>query len=585
MNLKKFFSELERRKVYKAAIAYGISAWLIAQISGLISDSFELPSWVMQMIIITLIVGFPISMVFSWIFDIGPKGIEKTKQQSPELSNDNNPITGKLVISFLVVISGLIAVGWWSWKEFVIAEKPIKSLAILPFDNYTGNDELEYFVAGMHSSLIGDLGRLSALRVTSKTSSEAFKDVKMSLPEIASELKVDAIIEASVSCIEGDSVCIQIRLVSVFPEEKQLWIEDYYEDKSQILNLYNKVTKQISEEINIVLTTQEENLLAKSRAVDPEAYDAYVKGRYYWNRLSKEDLQIAMDYFKIAVEKDPDWAPPYAGMAEVWMGRSQMHFVSPSVAVPKIYIYMDKALELDPNSANSHYVKALISVWIEWDWEKGEREFLKVLKINPNHAMCRIYYSHFLMIMKRMDEALYQANLALELDPLQPLLLGLYAGLLNYNGDYRSATIHAEKALTIDSDNRFAKSMLRRAYVGMGDYEKSFELWKEMAWWEVEVIDSIEKVFHEQGYLAAVEETIKINEAVEKNGGQISYREQARRYIKVGKYNKAMDYYEKGYEIHDPNMPYISLEYNQMKDNQRYIELIRKMNLPMGNKH
>jgi tetratricopeptide (TPR) repeat protein len=407
----------------------------------------------------------------------------------------------------------------------------------------------------------------------------------MSLPEIASELNVDAIIEASVSCIEGDSICIQIRLVSAFPEEKQLWVENYYEDKSQILNLYNKVTKQISEEINIVLTPQEENLLAKSRTVDPEAYDAYMKGRYYWNRLSKEDLQIAMDYFKIAIEKDPDWAPPYAGLAEVWAGRSQMHFVPPAVAIPKIYINMNKALKLDPNSANSHYVKALITVWVEWDWEKGEREFLKVLEINPNHAMGRIYYAHFLMIMKRMDEAVYQANLALELDPLQPLLLGLYAGLLNYNGDYQSAVIHAEKALTIDSDNRFAKSMLRRAYIGMGDYEKSFVLWKELAWWEVEVIASIEKVFHEQGYLAAVEETIKVNEEVEENGDQISYRGQARRYIKVGKYNKAMDYYEKGYEIHDPNLPYISLDYDQMKDNQRYIELIRKMNLPMGNKH
>ncbi len=475
----------------------------------------------------------------------------------------------------------LVASIFYFTNPFGSDPRRIKSIAVLPFENYTGSDELEYFVAGMHSSLIGDIGKISALRVISKTTSNAYKNVEKSISDIASELRVDAVIEASVLGL-GDSVLIQVKLVSAFPEEQQLWVQDYYEEKSQILNLYNRVTKEISKEINILLTPREESLLAESRTVDPEAYDAYMKGQYYWGRLSKEGLQKAMDYFNIAIEKDPDWAPPYAGLAEVWIGRMQMHIAVPSIAIPKIYEYINKALDLDPNSANSHYVNALIAVWTEWNWEKGEREFLKVLEFNPNDAMCRIYYAHLLMILLRSDEALYQANLALELDPLRPLVLGLYSAVMKYTGDFQSAITHAEKALAIDPDNRFAKGQLAGSYKRSGDYERWFEIWKKRAWWDDEIIVSIEKVFHEHGYIAAIEEMIKVNEEVEKKGGRISEMTLAHRYFAVKKYDKAMDYLEKVYEIHDPNMPYISLyDYDQLKDNPRYIALLKKMKLPL----
>jgi len=589
MNLHKFFSELERRKVYQAAIAYGISAWIIAQIAGLVSASFEFPSWVMKMIIILLIIGFLSTMVLSWIFDIGPKGIERTVPKTSELSDKHKPITGKLVISFLILISVLIGAGWWTWQELVMVKKPIKSLAILPFDNFTGNDELEYFVSGMHSSLIGDMQKISRLRVMSKTSSNSFKETTLSLPEIASALNVDALIEASVSCIEGDSVCVQIRLFRVYPEEQQLWVQDYYEDKSQILNLYNRITKQISNEIDIVLTPQEESLLAETKTVDPEAYDAYLMGRFYFNRLSRDGFEMATNYFEIAIEKDPDWAPPYAGLAEVWIGKMQMNFTSPSIAIPEIYKNINKALELDSNSANSHYVNALIAVWTEWDWKKGEKEFLKTLELNPNHAMCRILYANFLMIMLRKEEALYQANLALELDPMKPLLLGLYASISNYYEDYQYAILLATKALSIDPKNRFSKIHLAIAYENIGEYKKWFEIGKEIPFWNENTIASIEKIFHEQdyneqSYLTVIEEIIKINEDIIKRGSIISNRSQAHNYLKVKKFDKAMDYFEKVYENHNPNMPYISLRYDQLKDNPRYIELLRKMKLPIDDK-
>jgi adenylate cyclase len=172
--------------------------------------------------------------------------------------------------------------------------KKTESIVVLPFDNYTGSAELDYFVAGMHASLIGAIGRISAIRVISKTTSNAYKDARKYIHEIASELGVNAVIEASVLSL-GEKVCLQVKLLDAYPEERQRWMQDYIEDKCQILNLYNKLTKHISEEINIKLTPQEKEILAEEKTVNEEAYDAYLKGRYHWKTLGKTNNRSTIE--------------------------------------------------------------------------------------------------------------------------------------------------------------------------------------------------------------------------------------------------------------------------------------------------
>ena len=188
----------------------------------------------------------------------------------------------------------------------------------------------------------------------------------MTLQEIASERNADALIEADVMC-HGDTICFQLRVIRAFPEEETLWSEEYREAKSQIQNLYNRITKQIAEEVKMELTPGEEALLAESRTVDPEAYDAYMKGKYYWDQFTSESMERALEYFNLAIEKDPDWGPPYAGIAEFWIAMRQMELAPLSVTVPNIYENLNKATELDPNSANTHYVNALATVWTGFD--------------------------------------------------------------------------------------------------------------------------------------------------------------------------------------------------------------------------
>ncbi len=493
-------------------------------------------------------------------------------------------------ISYTVFVLLLITGVWWGRSQFFGDQSKSNSLVVLPVDNYTGSDSLDYYMAGVHSSLINGIGKISSLRVPSKTTANAYKNAGKSMKEISSELNVNYIIEPSVSCF-GDSICLQINLITIYPEEKQIWFGDYYVEKSQILNWYNKVAKDISEQINVILTPEEETLLAATRTVDPEAYDAFLKGQYYWEKLDQQSMQKALEYFQLAIDIDPEWADPYAGLANAWGLLGTFFGVLPkSVTLPKVYDYLGKALELDPNSAQAHYVNALNAVWTEFDWAKGEKEFLTSLKLNPNDALCRMYYAHLLMILKRSDEAAIQANLGLDLDPMKPLILGLYGVVMRNDGDHKSAIHYFEKALSIDPNFGFARGNLfsiqmDSAYTNR-DYKKWIELWVEKVdgnWFD-EARAAVLNAFNEKGHIAAIEEMLKMNEKYGNKGSRMINTLKAERYLMLNNVDKAVDCLEMDYEMRDMDITYVATNlrnYDQLKTHPRYIGLLKKMNLPL----
>ena len=490
------------------------------------------------------------------------------------------PLVAWVIVLALLMFAGYYFSTSWFSNNDTISEK---SIIVLPFDNYTGTDTLDYFIAGMHNSLIGDIGKVSALRVISQTTANAYRDAQKSIPEIAAELGINTVIEAAVTCLQ-DSVCLQVKVLSTYPEEKQIWVGDYYEEKSQILNLYNTITREISEKINVMLTPQELGYLTNARTVDPEAYDAFMKGQYYWEQLNPVTLMQAMEYFQKAIDIDPTWAAPYTGMGMVWGVLGGFEFIAPDSAVSIQEQYLDQAYNLDPNSANTHYVKALMAIWGKWDWEVAKKEFLKSLELNPSDALCHMYYAHYLMTFHRFDEAVEAAREGLELDPLRPLVLGLFAVVMNKVGEYQSAIEHAEKAISIDPENRFASTPLQTAYMRTSQYEKWFENWKRMSVWEEEDIAVVEQAFREQGFQAAINAIVARNERVFSSGGQISINGQAGNYLILGEFDKAMDYLELAYEKRLMILPYISLyplAYPELKENQRFIALLEKMGLPL----
>jgi tetratricopeptide (TPR) repeat protein len=288
-----------------------------------------------------------------------------------------------------------------------------------------------------------------------------------------------------------------------------------------------------------------------------------------------------MEYLNNAVEKEPDWAPLYAGLANVWIAIQQMGLESPSITFPKIYTNLNKALELDPDLSDSHNLSALIAYLMEWNWEKSEKEFLKALAINPNDAESRIFYAHLLFILQRYGEAIPQAQLALELDPLNPNMK-IWASVVISADDPKSALELGEEIAAADPNYYMAYAVIEAAAFYCRDYNKVMEATKHLLAKKVD-FKEVERIFEESGFVAANEEILRQLELIEQNGF-VSPVAMACRYLMVDQPDKAMEWIEKGFEVRDPNMPYIAspgYSCEPLFDNPRFIEIIQKMNLPL----
>lgn len=578
--LSQFWQELKRRRVVHVITVYASASFVIIELVNNLTEPLNLPSSLATIVIIALAVGFPLVIILSWLYGVTSEGVEKTKPLSEIQEKDKTVIPNAwrvaTYVSFVLII-GLVVMNIMGSTD-QLRPGEIESILILPFKNYTGNDQLDIIISGMHSSLISDVGRV--VKVISKTTSDVYKDTDKTLAQIASELGVDIVVEPSVLCV-GDSICFNLAMNT--PEEKQLWNAEYRESKGRIPNLHNQVTKQIADHLKIELTRDEESLLAELREIDGEAVEAYYIGLHYLDMIDKNSLQKAIEYFNKAIETESQWAEPYAGLSSAYAYQMQMSFISPSLAIPMIYENLNKALELDLNSSLAHSTKAVIAVWTEWNWKKAEEEFVKSLDLNPSNAECRMFYAHLLVILQKPDEAVRQAKLAIELDPLRPFILGLGGVVMSSVGDDESAIALFENALSIDPDHRFAIYGLSGTYRQMGNYEKWFEYFKKIGWNDDPTLASLDSVFQEEGYLAAVEMTIRIDEEAAKER-YIDFEILGYRYLELNNFDKAMDCYEKAYEIHHPNMAFfggLANEYEQLRDNPRYLAILKKMSLPL----
>ncbi len=292
----------------------------------------------------------------------------------------------------------------------------------------------------------------------------------------------------------------------------------------------------------------------------------------------------AFEYFTIAIEKDPDWAPPYAGVAAFWIGVRQMGLAPSSITVPNIYKYLNKTIELDPNSALTHFTTAGAAVSTGYDWEKGESEFLKVIELNPNDAGNRAYYAHLLLFLKRHDEALTQAQLALELDPLNPMIQGFVAVVYWHIGNYDQAIELAKQILLLVPNHPLAIGVLWGANDLLGNYEESLRYCVKQFGLDEANSALVTDQFRKQGYKAALEKFISIVEAIPDE--QISVSAGIRiawMYLEVDKIDEALNILEKVLEEQGPDLPYVTTGsefYYKLESEPRFLAILEKMGLP-----
>ncbi|MBN1223754.1 MAG: protein kinase, partial [Candidatus Aminicenantes bacterium] len=341
----------------------------------------------------------------------------------------------------------------------------IDSIAVLPFENLTGDAGQEYFVDSATDELIGQLAQISGLRrVISRTTAMEYKGVEKSLLEIARELNVDAVVEGTVYQV-GENVRIRVQLIDVLPEERNLWAEIYDRAKTDVLVMYSEMARAIAVNTGVNLTAEEMTRLSSARQVNPRAYDAYIQGRSHWYKLTVQDLETALGNFELALQTDPNYALAHTGVALVWVGRYQFGIAPRDEAVPRAKAAAEKAVELEDTLAEAHYALALIRAWSEWDWESAETEFQRAIELNPNFPDAHAYFSQFLSHMGRTDEALPHIELAIELDPFNALFHSLYANVLLYHRRYDDAIDAARTALALEPTLGLARTALQYGYI------------------------------------------------------------------------------------------------------------------------
>jgi eukaryotic-like serine/threonine-protein kinase len=463
-----------------------------------------------------------------------------------------------------------------------VAISPIRSLAVLPLANLSGDPSQEYFADGMTEELITYLAQVSALKVISRTSVMRYKGAKESLPQIARELGVDALIEGSV-LREGDQVRITVQLIEG-RSDRHLWAADYQREMHGILALQSSVARAIAAEVKAKLTPREHARFQQARSVDPDAYEAYLRGRYYLDKRTEEGFKKALEYFQDAVQKDPSSALSYAGLGDTYNFLSYFHILPPPQARPEAKAAALKALKLDPSSAEAHTALARVMAEYEWDWQGAEREFQQAIELNPSYAIAHQYYGLFLSDMGRHPEAIAEGKKAVELDPLSLPVRNSLGSRFQLARQYDSAIEQYRKVLEMYANRSFTHLNLGWTYVQKKMYEEAtVELLRtiSLSGPEPEALSDLGYAYAASGDRSEAEKVlVELNRVASQR--YVPPIMMARIYIGLGDQTRALAWLEKSYQDRSLSEfdPLVDPAWDPLRSDPRFRDLLRRMGLP-----
>ncbi len=471
----------------------------------------------------------------------------------------------------------------------LLEERPIR-LAVLPFANLSGDPEQAYLSEGLTQEMITQLGKLhpKGLSVIARSSVMRYQGGDTPIDQIGRELEVDYVLEGSAQR-EGDRIRIATELIEV-EAQTQLWADAFDRELSGILMVQSEVAREVANALALELLPEELQRLASAASVDSAAYEAYLKGTMHWNTLTPAGLDSAERYYEQALKEDPSYPEAYAGVAWVWTARQQFGFSPPGEAGPKAKAAAERAIALDESSDAAHLALAAIITWTDWDWEVAEREWRRTLEINPNNATAQAYYAHFLAIMGRTDEAVQHSERSIELDPHNALLRGLYGVVLVFDRRFDEAVTAARACLELEPGMRLAGGVLEQVYIAKGMREEQLEHQRERIARDPGRVEAFERGLADGGYDGAqlaiadlLAERYELAKGVPEAGNRRVFLPVAIswRYIDGGDSQRAIDWLEEGYEVGDPNLPYLGMpDYDSLRSDPRFQDLARRMNMP-----
>ena len=491
-----------------------------------------------------------------------------------------------LVVVAGVCVLGLAGWGWRLWRNrsAIPAVPPVRSLAVLPLQNLSGDPSQEYLADGMTEELIGRLANIHGLRVISRTSAMHFKNTQLSVPEIAKTLGVDAIVEGSV-IREGNQVRVHAQLIRGTSDE-HIWAGEYQREYGSILALEEEVARTVAQQIKIRLTPQEQEVLAVARAVDPQAQESYLKGRYYLNQRTEDSMNRSIVYFQQAIARDPSYALAYCGLADAYALLGFRGGLPSKDALSRAKAAALKAIELDKTLAEPHASVAFIAEIHEWDWATAEREYKRALELNPGDARAHHWHAGYLMYVGRFEEGIDEEKRARELDPLSLPVNNALAGRLLVAGRVDEALAQLKQTLEMDSHFAPAHQTLGWAYLNSGKHREAVQEFQEA----LQLSGADDKdIMLDLGFAYAVvgnrEEAQRILVKLKKlhEQGLIASGSIAILCGALGELDEAFAWLERAYEERDPELTYIKVtgrRFDPLRHDPRFQQLVHRMGLP-----
>jgi len=477
-----FTKWIKKYKYLNIALIYLGTAVVVIHFAEAVVHGLHMPALTFSLVVVLALAGLPIVLLIAWAMgrkqtDLSPETIATAKHAKRNWLK--------------IITAGILSVGFFAaaifvYNKFFYHSKftgKEKSIAVLPFTNMSGDKENEYFSDGITEEITTQLSKISELKVIARTSAALFKNSKKSVNQIAQELGVASILEGSVQK-SGNEVRITAQLIDANTQE-HIWADKYDRDLKDIFAIQSEVANHIAVTLQAKLFPSEKKRLAKKETENPEAYNLYLKGRYYLNKGKEDDLKKALDYFGQAIQKDPGYAKAYAGQADVYLMLGEFEYLPGIEAWPKAESAVKKALNLDETLADAHNSMGHLSIH-QYNWATAERELKRAIELSPTHAEAHHFMSQWLAAMGRMDESIKEILQAQELDPLS-LLVSSNVGQQFYRARRMDEALEQlKKTLELQSDYPRTHRNLARVYMAKGmhkeaiaEFEKSLSVAKD----------------------------------------------------------------------------------------------------------
>ncbi len=571
-------------------LIYVSGGWIVLEMTEYFINNYNLSETFRDILLIILLAGLPVALFLSWYLS---RDKAEEEDELPAIPGKKAPSFVDVMrkrpwfsipgtVMFLLILFSLIRLiirnSADNYGTLVQSQAEI-SLAVLPFSNFTGDTDQEWLVEGQHETLINELSKISqvgALRVISRSTVNAFKNYDKPVPQIAKEINIDYLVEASVLGF-GDSITLQLRLIQVFPEENVVWAESCSSNFADVLKLHSGIAGQIAEKMNLKLTPDDLDRLAIPREVNPDAYKAYLRGMYHLNQLTPESIRTGLEYLHDAVRIDPAEPFAHAGLALGYLEIAHSP-LGTNDDLEKAEASAMQALKLDTTMAEVHTALGEVYLYKLWEFDKAEKHLLRAIEINPNLAMAHYHYSWALYLWGRMEEAIVEHILAQKYDPFNPLHTAWLGALYCYDEQNEKAISTALEALEIQEDYVVSYYVLGITYLKMGRVDEAIAAHQKLA----ELIPLWSwQLGHTYAAIGQIEKAEKILDEYEKTP-VIPFTAQGRTilYTALGRYDEAFKWLN--YEPHHAWTAWSAVmpEAEGLRKDPRFQDFLERLNLP-----